>query len=166
MLSIVLVQKSLDFDIFDIPYYIKMHKIFQQVISSSAYDNMGWLADPVFSRKPIQGQIFHRQQVAHRKIGVVESVVVKRRISGVQDLVPFFAEIAAESIFQRHYWDIGGNRKPYFVKVANGNHPAVDESPGFIKIDRQGRHPVARIKFFEIGKDFAIHGSKDNKMVF
>ena len=45
----------------------------------SACDNIGWFADPMLSRKLIQGQIFHGpQQGAHREIGLVKSYVGKK----------------------------------------------------------------------------------------
>jgi len=87
-------------------------------------------------QKLLQGQIFHRVQVAHGEVGVVGSVVGKRLLGGVQDFGPSCAEIASENIFQFFRCNILGNCKPDLVEVANGNQPARVDSPGFIEIDR------------------------------
>lgn len=128
-----------------------------------AYDNIRRLTDPFLFQKLLQGQIFYLAQVAYGEVGVVGSVVGKRFLGGVQDFGPFCAEIASESILQFPRCSILGNCKPDLVEVANGNQPAWDESPGFIKIDRKGRR--GNTAGSETGKNFPLHRSKNDKGV-
>jgi hypothetical protein len=86
-------------------------------------------------QKLLQGQIFHRVQVAHGEVGVVGGVVGKRFLGGVEDFGPFSAELVSESSLQLLLGNIIGNFKPDLVEVANGNQPARVDSPGFIEID-------------------------------
>lgn len=130
-----------------------------------AYDNIRWLADPFLFHKLLQSQIFNRAQVAHGEVGVVGSVVGKRFLGGVQDFGPFCAEIASESILQLLCCNILGNCKPDLVEVANGNQPARDDSPGFIKIYRQGRRSTTHNEGSETGNNFSLHRSKNDKGV-
>ena len=128
-----------------------------------AYDNIRRPADPCLFQKLLQGQIFNGTQIAHGEVGVVGSVVRKGFLCDVQDFSPSCAKIASEIILQFLCRNIIGNCKPDLVEVANGNQAAWDYSPGFIKIDRQGRrfpvHNVGR----EIGKNFPLHRSKNDK---
>ncbi|MBW2217791.1 MAG: hypothetical protein JRF34_11475 [Deltaproteobacteria bacterium] len=130
-----------------------------------ANDNIRRLADPFLFKKLLQGQILYRAQVAYGEVGVVGSVVGKRFLGDVQDFGPFCAEITLESILQFLRCNIFGNCKPNLVEVANGNQPARDDSPGFIKIDRQGRHCTPHNAGSETGKNFPIHRSKNDKGV-
>jgi hypothetical protein len=47
------------------------------------YENIRRLADPFLFQKLLQGQIFHRAQVAHGELGFVGSVVGQRFLGGV-----------------------------------------------------------------------------------
>jgi hypothetical protein len=123
------------------------------------------MADSFLFQKLLQGQIFYRAQVAHGKVDVVGSVVGERSLGGVQDFGPFCAEIASESILQLLRCNIFGNCKPDLVEVANGNQPARDDSPGFIKIDRQGRRRATHNAGSETRKNFPLHRSKNDKRV-
>jgi hypothetical protein len=58
-----------------------------------------------------------------------------------------------------------GNWKPDLVEVANGNQSAWDDSPGFIKIDRQGARRTTHNAGSETGKIFPLHRSKNDKGV-
>jgi len=138
---------------------------YAQMREALAYDNIRRLADPFLFQKLLQGQIFYRAQVAHGEVGVVGSVVGKRFVGDVQDFGPFCAEIASESILQLLRGNILGNCKPDLVEVANGNQPARDDSPGFIKIYRQGRGRTTHNTGSETGKNFPLHRSKNDKGV-
>ena len=129
------------------------------------YDNIRRLADPFLFQKLLQGQIFYRAQIAHGEVGVVGSVVGKRFVGDVQDFGPFCAEIASESILQLLRCNILGNCKPDLVEVANGNQPARCDSPGFIKIYRQGSGRTTHNAGSETGKNFPLHRSKNDKGV-
>jgi hypothetical protein len=61
--------------------------------------------------------------------------------------------------------NILGKRKPNLVEVADGNQPARDDSPGFIKIDRQGGRRATRNAAGETGKNFPFHRSKNDNGV-
>lgn len=74
-------------------------------------------------------------------------------------------KIASEGILQPLISDILGNCKPDLVEIANGNQPARDDSPSFIKIDRQARRYTARDAGGEIGENLPIHRSKNDKVV-
>jgi hypothetical protein len=130
-----------------------------------AYYNIWRLAHPFLFQKLLQGQIFCRAQVAHGEVGVVGSVIGKRLLGHVQDFAPLCAEMASESILQFPRCNILGNRKPNLVEVANGNQPARDDSPGFIKIDRRGRRRTTRNAGRETGNNFPLHRSKNDKGV-
>jgi hypothetical protein len=130
-----------------------------------ACDDIRRPADPFLFQELLQGQVFYRAQVAHGEVGVVGSVVSKRSVGGVQDFGPFCAEIASESILQILRRDILGNCKPDLVEVTDGNQPARDDSPGFIKIDRQGGCRTTRIACSETVKNFPLHRSKNHKGV-
>ena len=57
------------------------------------------------------------------------------------------------------------NCKPDLLEVANGNQPARGDSPGFIKVDRQGRRRTTLDAGRETGKNFPLHRSKNDKGV-
>jgi len=61
--------------------------------------------------------------------------------------------------------NILGNCKPDLVEVANRNQPARDDSPAFIKIDRQGTRRSTHNAGSETGKNFPLHRSKNDKGV-
>jgi hypothetical protein len=131
----------------------------------SADDDVRRPADRFRFQKLLQGQIVHRVQVPNGEIGIVGSAVRKGFVGGVQNLGPFCAEIASESILQLLRCNILGNCKPDLVEVANGNQPARDDSPGFIKIDRQGRRRTTHNAGSETGKNCPLHCSKNDKGV-
>jgi hypothetical protein len=102
-------------------------------------------------------------QVAHSEVGAVVSVVGKRFLRGIQNFVPFGAEIASESVLQFLGCNILGNSEPDLIEVANGNQPARVDSPGFIKIDRQGGRRTTRNAGSKTGKSLPLHRSKNDK---
>jgi hypothetical protein len=146
---------------------LRRSNLLWRLIKSKAltYDNIGRLADPFLFQELLQGQIFYRPQVAHGEVGVVGGVVSKGFIGDVQDFGPFRAEIVSESILQLSLCTILGNCKPDLVEVANGSQPAGNDSPGFIKIDRQGRRRTTRTAASETGKSSSLHRSKNDKGV-
>jgi hypothetical protein len=102
-------------------------------------------------------------QVAHGEVGAVISVVGKRFLRGVQNFGPFRAEIASESLLQLLGCDILGNSKPDLVEVAGCNQPARIDSPGFVKIDRQGGRRTTRNAGSKTGKSLPLHRSENDK---
>jgi hypothetical protein len=61
--------------------------------------------------------------------------------------------------------NILGNCSPDLVEIANGNQPARNDSPGFIKIDRQPRRHTTHNAGSETGENTPIHRSKNDKGV-
>jgi hypothetical protein len=104
-------------------------------------------------------------QIAYSKVGVVERVVGERILGGVQDFGPLCIKIASEGILQFLISNVLGDCNPDPVEIANGNQPARDDSPGFIKIDRQAGRYTAHNAGSEIGENPPIHRTKNDKVV-
>jgi hypothetical protein len=102
-------------------------------------------------------------QVAHSEVGAVVSIVGKRFLRGVQNFGPFRAEIASEGVLQFLGCNILGNCKPDLVEIAGCNQPARVDSPGFIKIDRQGGRRTTRNAGGKTGKSFPFHRPENDK---
>jgi hypothetical protein len=131
----------------------------------STYDNIGRLADSILFQELLQGQIFDRPQVAYGEVSGVGSIVGKGFVGDIQDFGPIRAEIASESILQLSLCTILGYCKPDLVEVADGNQPTRGDSPGFIKIDWQGRRGTTRTTAIETGKSSPLDRSKNDKGV-
>ncbi|MBW2284607.1 MAG: hypothetical protein JRF65_08425, partial [Deltaproteobacteria bacterium] len=118
---------------------------------------------PVLFKKLVQDPICYRAQVAHGEVGVIGGIVGERYIGGVKDFGPFRAETGSEGILQLLLRNTLGTCKPNPVEAADGNHPARDDSPGFIKIDRQaGRRTICNA-CCETGKNAPAHRSEYDK---